>query len=531
MFFGWASKAFGTKSFVLRDCCLDPKSGAPVRLVGRQGGFCGWLRSLIGLDDTVVLEVSLETVRIKVDSLSGAFEEMVPMSALSNLGVGYLKPIGFLVCGVGLMPVIYRLTAAALSASNPIEEAMLWWRLGCTAFAFVSCVAAYFLRKCVAVHLIAASGSGIEVAFSRSLVEGVVMDEAMGNWIADAILAVRFGRQVPELPRCSSGLSADGSRRGLFVWVSVMSLVGIGGPMGLAWFKSETDAKPGRGVDSEDRPPASATAAVRTESAVPSQPQPDKAIAKPNHGGRAGRASLPERAGMVGSRVPRDRNGEGFAITSEDSDGSAGGHRPKDEQPTKVLEPKSPEPKSPEPKTPELMDRKPRAVIGNTPADHLAAATRALLAKDYPQAIEGYGKAAEAGDPRAFNALGLLFRNGLGVEADPEAAVVFFRAAVDDVAQANAGLAECFESGYGVRRNPLVARSYRRRALEMGDDTVRDKIRALETAAKKADAERSVQLARQDLERAEKACAGADYPPLKAAVRAIRKRLREKGMP
>ena len=251
-----------------------------------------------------------------------------------------------------------------------------------------------------------------------------------------------------------------------------------------------------------------------------------EAIAKPNHGGRAGRASLPERAGMVGSRVPRDSNGEGFAITSEDSDGAAGGLRPKVEKPTKALEPKLPEPK-----TPELMDRKPRAVIGKTPADHLAAATRALLAKDYPQAIEGYGKAAEAGDPRAFNALGLLFRNGLGVEADPEAAVVFFRAAVDDVAQANAGLAECFESGYGVRRNPLVAVSYCRRALEMGDDTVKDKIRRLETAAKKADAERSVQQARQDLEKAERACAGADYPPLKAAVQAIRKRLREKGMP
>ena len=484
MFFGWASKAFGTKSFVLRDCCLDPGRGVPVRLVGRQGGFCGWLRSLIGLDDTVVLEISPETVRIKVDSLSGAFEEMVPMSALSNLGVGYLKPIGFLFSAMALMPVIYRLTAAALSVSNPIEEAMLWWRLGCTASAFVGFAAAYFLRKCVAVHLIAASGSGIEVAFSRSLVEGVVMDEAMGNWIADAIMALRFGRQVPELPRLAPGLSADRSRRGLFVWVSVMSLIGIGGPMGLAWFESEAAAGPGRGADSENRPSASATAAVKTESAVPSQSRP------------------------------------------EDSDGSAGGLCLKSEKPTKALEPKLPEPK-----TPELMDRKPRAVIGKTPADHLAAATRALLAKDYPQAIEGYGKAAEAGDPRAFNALGLLFRNGLGVEADPEAAVVFFRAAVDDVAQANAGLAECFESGYGVRRNPLVAVSYCRRALEMGDDTVKDKIRRLETAAKKADAERSVQQARQDLEKAERACAGADYPPLKAAVQAIRKRLREKGMP
>ena len=484
MFFGWASKAFGTKSFVLKDCCLDPKCGVPVRLIGRQGGLFGWLRSLVGLDDTVTLEISPENVRIKVNSLSGAFEELVPMSALSNLGVGYLKPIGFLFGGIALMPVIYRLTGAALSVSNPIEEAVLLWRLGCTALAFVSCVAVYFLRKCVAVHLIAASGSGIEVAFSRSLVEGIVMDEAMGNWIADAILAVRFGRQVPERPSLAPGLSADGSRRGLFVWVSVLSLLGIGGPMGLAWLKSETAASPGRGADAEDRPQPPEIVVTNAESVVPSQPQP------------------------------------------KDSDGAAGGIRPKDEQPTKALEPKSPEPKTSEP-----VDGKPRAVLEKTSADHLAEATRALLDKDYPRAIEGYGQAAEAGDPRAFNALGLLFRNGLGVEADPEAAVVFFRAAVDDVAQANAGLAECFESGYGVRRNPLVARSYCRRALEMGDDTVRDKIRALETAAKKADAERSVQLARQDLEKAERACAGADYPPLKAAVQAIRKRLREKGMP
>ena len=39
-----------------------------------------------------------------------------------------------------------------------------------------------------------------------------------------------------------------------------------------------------------------------------------EAIAKHNHGGRAGRASLPEREISVGSRVPRDCNGGGFAI-------------------------------------------------------------------------------------------------------------------------------------------------------------------------------------------------------------------------
>ena len=48
-----------------------------------------------------------------------------------------------------------------------------------------------------------------------------------------------------------------------------------------------------------------------------------EAIAKHNRGGRAGRASLPkrtrravlpEREISVGSRVPRDRNGGGFAI-------------------------------------------------------------------------------------------------------------------------------------------------------------------------------------------------------------------------
>lgn len=478
MNFGIASKIFGARSYVLRECRLDADAAVPVLLVGRRGGLLGWFRALIGLDDTVTLGISAEGVTVDRTSLSGRLGESVPMSAVSNLGAGYLKPIGFLLIALLTLPLVGDLFQRLLETSDVAERVLFAWRLAGSVVGFVGLVAAYFLRKCVIVHVIADSGFGVEVAFSRSLVEGVAMDAATGEWIMDAVMSLKFGRPVSPLPVRAPGLSADRSRTGFVLWVAVLSAIGLGGALAWGWLRHAAD----EGLRS-----------MRTEAF------------------ETARKTVVER---VSERVVE----------------------PKAEPEKKpVAEPKTEPVKKPvvEPKTEPV--KKPVAEPEDKPVqkpedEPMTRAVRALKAGNYPKALEEFGKASEEGQPLAFNALGQMFRNGMGVDAGPEAAIVFFRAALADVPDANAALAECFENGYGVRRNPLVARSYYRRAMECGYRGAKAKVDGLAKAIVGADPQVAQRMAREDLEKALKACVGCRYPPLEAAVKAVRVRLEASGI-
>lgn len=466
MNFGIASKIFGARSYVLRECRLDADAAVPVLLVGRRGGLLGWFRALIGLDDTVTLGISAEGVTVDRTSLSGRLGESVPMSAVSNLGAGYLKPIGFLLIALLTLPLVGDLFQRLLETSDVAERVLFAWRLAGSVVGFVGLVAAYFLRKCVIVHVIADSGFGVEVAFSRSLVEGVAMDAATGEWIMDAVMSLKFGRPVSPLPVRAPGLSADRSRTGFVLWVAVLSAIGLGGALAWGWLRHAAD----EGLRS-----------MRTEAF------------------ETARKTVVER---VSERVVE----------------------PKTEPEKKpVAEPKTEPVKKPVAEPEDKPVQKPED-------EPMTRAVRALKAGNYPKALEEFGKASEEGQPLAFNALGQMFRNGMGVDAGPEAAIVFFRAALADVPDANAALAECFENGYGVRRNPLVARSYYRRAMECGYRGAKAKVDGLAKAIVGADPQVAQRMAREDLEKALKACVGCRYPPLEAAVKAVRVRLEASGI-
>lgn len=476
-------RAFGARAFVLRECRLDSGARTPVALVGRSGGLFAWLKSLLGIDDSVVLEVSPSEISLTTVSLAGSLRESMPTVAVSNLGVGYLKPIGFVLTAVATLPVIGVTFKELLETSNSLMQARLAWQLAGAMAVFISAVAAYFLRKCVCIHVISRSGWSFQVAFSRSMVEGVPMDATTGQWIVDAFLGLKYNRPLRPLPTASARLSADRTRTGFLLLVSGVSAVSLGTALFVGWLCHD-----------------------RKDSAIVRFPVTE--TPEPASKGTSGTVLKPENP--VSSPTPK-----AIAPTPEVEEPLSKVAAPPSSKltpsPTRAVQPPT---NAVQPSNNSSSDK----------VDFIGAGLAALHRKDYPLALKLFGSAAEGGDPVAFNALGLMFRNGLGVEAGPEAAVVFFRAAGDRVPQANAELAACFEVGYGVRKSALVARSYYRLAMERGYSAAAAKVESLRSAAAGEEMEKSLLRAQEDLSRAESACAGSGYRPLEKAVLAIRRK-------
>lgn len=83
---------------------------------------------------------------------------------------------------------------------------------------------------------------------------------------------------------------------------------------------------------------------------------------------------------------------------------------------------------------------------------------RAYQSQDYAAAAAAWRRAAERGHPRAQNGLGVLFRDGLGVEKDPASAITWFRISAEKgyaYAMFNLGLA--YRDGIGVPRSEVEA--------------------------------------------------------------------------
>ena len=83
--------------------------------------------------------------------------------------------------------------------------------------------------------------------------------------------------------------------------------------------------------------------------------------------------------------------------------------------------------------------------------------------------VESARRAAEAGDPRAQRRVGLLFKYGLGVQADKVAAELWCRRAADrGDADALYELGRCHEQGLGIACDVVAAVAFYNRAVAAG---------------------------------------------------------------
>jgi len=86
--------------FFFRNCSLAARSvliseTGPdhVQIRGRRAGILAFLFTHMGLDLTMSLELSESRIELIASSLSGRLHEIIPLTKISSVGVGYSKPV------------------------------------------------------------------------------------------------------------------------------------------------------------------------------------------------------------------------------------------------------------------------------------------------------------------------------------------------------------------------------------------------------------------------------------------------------
>lgn len=157
MTLGQLARMSGRGALVLRKMEINEAGPNFVHIEGRSAGIFSWFCTIIGIDTTTVFDVYGDRIEYSGGSLSGAFTETIPLTRISNLGTGFLKPFIYVI-----LAVICLFLAIYTYGLSLILTAL---------FAFL-----YWTRKSLMLYFIPHSGSTTFMAFKRSLIEGVALD-------------------------------------------------------------------------------------------------------------------------------------------------------------------------------------------------------------------------------------------------------------------------------------------------------------------------------------------------------------------
>ncbi len=150
------------KALALREKQINPSGPLYVRLVGRKSGLLDFLLTILGINTTRVLEVYENRIEYSYGSLSGYLTTIIPMSNISNMTMGFFKPVLYfisaLICLIGgfaggIVGIIIGLVLAAV------------------------CILFYFLRKTTYIGVIPNSAVGKGISFKRSIIENKNLSE------------------------------------------------------------------------------------------------------------------------------------------------------------------------------------------------------------------------------------------------------------------------------------------------------------------------------------------------------------------
>ena len=161
------AKLSGKSALVLREAEINENGPRYVHLKGRKSGLLNWLFARLGADDTTTFDVYEDRIEFSDGSWSGSLTETIPLTRVSNLGTGFLKPFSYAVVAV-----------ICLIAALPT--------VGITLIPMAVALFLYYTRKSLVIYFIPDSGSITSMCFKRSIIEGV----SLGEKDADRIIAI-----------------------------------------------------------------------------------------------------------------------------------------------------------------------------------------------------------------------------------------------------------------------------------------------------------------------------------------------------
>ena len=163
---------FGVRALAVKEWHVDENAPSKVIIEGRKAGLIGWFLSLLRIDSTTRFELKGNYVTFLEGSLAGQINEIVPLTGTCNLGTGYLKPFSYIIAA-GFCFVWFVLGLF----NNSVGGIWVFLRLVMS----VGLVVLYFLNKCMVFYVIPDSNSPVMIAFKRSIIEGVDVDEDSVN--------------------------------------------------------------------------------------------------------------------------------------------------------------------------------------------------------------------------------------------------------------------------------------------------------------------------------------------------------------
>lgn len=178
-----AAMMFGMQSLVVKEWHVNPDADTKVLIKARKGGLVDWLLNLLGLDSTTVFRLDGNHVSLSEGSLAGHVKEIVPLTGTCNLGTAYLKPFGYIIAAI----VCFLMAFMGMCD----DRANGFWIMS-QLFAGIVSIILYFLNRCMVLYVIPDSGSSIMIAFKRSVIEGVDVDEKAAmkvvNLMSDSVI-------------------------------------------------------------------------------------------------------------------------------------------------------------------------------------------------------------------------------------------------------------------------------------------------------------------------------------------------------
>ena len=152
------AKLSGKSALVLREAEINESGPRYVHLKGRKSGLLNWIFARLGADDTTTFDVYEDRIEFSDGSWSGSFTETIPLTRVSNLGTGFLKPFQYMVFAI-----------ICLIAALPT--------VGITLIPMAILLFLYYTRKSLVIYFIPDSSSLTSMCFKRSIIEGVRLNE------------------------------------------------------------------------------------------------------------------------------------------------------------------------------------------------------------------------------------------------------------------------------------------------------------------------------------------------------------------
>ena len=165
-------------ALVVKEIKISEEGPLYVHIVARRAGIIAFFLTSFGIDTQSTFDVYADRLEFKHGSLSGYIMETMPLSSLSVVTGGFIKPFIELLIGLFLLFVLAIPT------------------FGISVLFGISLIIHYLLSKTLMIHVAASSGWNGIICLKRSVIEGVEISQETADAIINIVTQLTLAQTV-----------------------------------------------------------------------------------------------------------------------------------------------------------------------------------------------------------------------------------------------------------------------------------------------------------------------------------------------